>query len=67
MILLLIGSLLLKELAQDVDAEDSQATTGLDLHDCLDALSKDRDSRLLCVFSVGGNLREDITHLVTGL
>lgn len=67
MVLLFVCSLLLKELAQDVDAEHPKAAAGLNLHDSLDALSKHRDAWLLCVFGVGGNLGEDIAHLVAGL
>mmetsp|Transcript_57721 Transcript_57721/g.160893 ORF Transcript_57721/g.160893 Transcript_57721/m.160893 type:complete len:220 (-) Transcript_57721:839-1498(-) len=53
-----------QEAAQNVDTEHAEPTFGLDGHDCQNALVQDRVAGVFSSFSVGGDLRQDVIHLV---
>mmetsp|Transcript_32652 Transcript_32652/g.79220 ORF Transcript_32652/g.79220 Transcript_32652/m.79220 type:complete len:285 (-) Transcript_32652:595-1449(-) len=53
--------------AKDVDREHSQSALHLDGHNCEHALVQDGVARILCRFSVGGHLCEDVVHLLRRL
>lgn len=63
-VLLLVSSLFLQELAKDVDAKNAQAAACFDLHNSFYALCKHRDARLLCVLCVCRDLSKYIAHFV---
>ena len=55
-----------QEAAENVDSEDSEPLGGLNAHNCLDTLCKDRVSGVFRCFSVGGDLSENIRHFISG-